>query len=469
VVATRAVVEEDGVRVVAVFAGRDRDDVVESVSLLGASAVFGDPGRRDARPGVLDEEVVADQAPSAILEEPVDELLEAEHASERWRVEAVELVADELPSRGRLATAEDIFEAVVRERGQRLEPETCVGVITHRDDNSRPDGAASSDPPERSPGPRVDEERACTCSDFLLLPRRVIFMAPIDIDAFLDFIGDRPDAAVIEALRPVPRGDLARLLRAVSSALASAPIPIERGSGRALAARREQLRRAHALLEAQKGDPTRLIGVARERWVEGGRHLEYLRLMVAFGRRAAALDLAFALLERELSAELVEVDRFLADTLEIPAGYDAAIATYLRAPSAEAFDALLRFSPPDLAAHRLRHTVRRLLLAGADPSTLLAVAGHRALTEEMHARIDDGEIPASALARLPEHHPESAPEWLGLAARSAHARGDQLGTIRLLRVALRHEDRDRARQHLEFVREIAGPELLAMLDRAGLR
>jgi hypothetical protein len=296
-------------------------------------------------------------------------------------------------------------------------------------------------------------------------------MAPIDLDAFLDFIGPRPEPVVIDALRSLSRAELARLSRAVVAALASCPIPIERGKRAVVAARRERLKRAQALLEAQKGDPTRLISVARERWVEGGRHIEYLRLMIAFGRRAAALDLAFALLERERSAELVEVERFLAETLEFPEGHHGALEAYLRDPSSETFEAILRFVPTDLAAHRVRHTVRKLLLEGADPGVLLEVAGTRALTEEMHTRIDEGEVPASVLARLPERHPEATPEWLGLAARSARAHGDQLGTIRLLRGALRHAGTavERAREHLAFVRELAEPELLDMLNRAGLR
>jgi hypothetical protein len=296
-------------------------------------------------------------------------------------------------------------------------------------------------------------------------------MTPIDLDAFLDFIGSRPDAAVIDALRSLSRPDVSRLSRAVAAGLATCPIPIERGKRAAVALRRDRLRRAQALLDAHKGDPTHLISVARERWVEGGRHLEYLRLMLAFGRRAAALDLAFALLARERSAELIEVERFLAETLEVPEGHDGAIAAYLREPTSETFEAILRFVPADLAAHRVRFAVRKLILDGADPGTLLEVAGIRALTEEMQARIDEGEVPAAVLARLPERHPESTCEWLGLAARSARACGDQLGTIRLLRGALRHSGKtaERAREHLAFVRELAEPDLLDMLDRAGLR
>jgi hypothetical protein len=296
-------------------------------------------------------------------------------------------------------------------------------------------------------------------------------MSPIDLDAFLRFIAQRPDPVVVDALRSLSRAELTQLSTAVASALADCPIPIERGKRAAVAERRAHLRRAEALLEARKGDPTRLIGVARERWVEGGKHLEYLRLMVAFGRRAAAIDLAFALLEREASPDLAEVERFLAESLEVPEGHDAAIEAYLHAPSTETFDALLRFVPADLSAHRVRHTVRKLLLAGADPSVLLQVAGTRALTEEMQTRIDAGDVPAALLARLPERHPGSTPDWLGLAARSARARGDQLGTIRLLRGALRHagNSADRAREHLDLVRALAEPELLDLLDRAGLR
>lgn len=296
-------------------------------------------------------------------------------------------------------------------------------------------------------------------------------MAPIDLDSFLDFIADRPDSVAIEALRALPHADLTKIERAVRAALDSCPIPIERGKRALVAARRERLRRAEALLEARKGDPTRLIGVARERWVEGGAHLDYLKLMVAFGRRSSALDLAFALLERDPGEVLAEVERFIEETLAIPEGYDAALEAYLEAPSREAFEALLRFAPPELAAHRLRHTVRRLLSAGADAGALLEVAGERALTEEMQARVDDGEVPDSALARLSERHPGARPEWLGLAARSARARGDQLGTIRHLRGALELAGAEvtRAREHLELVRALAEPELLELMDRAGLR
>ncbi len=44
-------------------------------------------------------------------------------------------------------------------------------------------------------------------------------MAPIDLDAFLDFIRERTDETVIDALNAMPRGDLARLSAAVRNAL----------------------------------------------------------------------------------------------------------------------------------------------------------------------------------------------------------------------------------------------------------
>lgn len=59
--------------------------------------------------------------------------------------------------------------------------------------------------------------------------------------------------------------------------------------------------------------------------------------------------------------------------------------------------------------------------------------------------------------------------YFGLAAEAAFLAGDMLGTVRLLRESLAHENEwCTALQHVCFIRERASPEQKALLDRAGI-
>lgn len=295
-------------------------------------------------------------------------------------------------------------------------------------------------------------------------------MQATEVRSLLRAILERPDGQIAELIKLLPSHELKRLEALIREELESLPIPIEPSLNRKYERRRASLKHALYLLEARRGDPQRLILSARQRWLNGGEHLDYLQLMRAFGRHQEVIDLAFALLiDRELTPELEDVERVLRDELRIPPGHDAAVERFLNNPSEETIEPLLRFIPVESEENQLRFTIAAFLRRGAEPSLLLALIGPRALTEEMQLLIDDGRLSPQVIGALAERHPEDQADLLGFAARSAQAQGDHLGTIRYLRFAMDTDEEERVRDHLEQIRELADPELLELLDRAGLR
>lgn len=295
-------------------------------------------------------------------------------------------------------------------------------------------------------------------------------MQATDVRILLRSLLERSEAQLNQLIKLLPSRELCQLERLVREELSALPIPIDPSIRLAHERRREALQRALYLLEARRGEPERLISDARQRWLNGGDHLDYLLLMRAFGRHQDVIELAFALLiDRELSPALADVERLLREELRIPPGHEGALERYLEDPSEETIEPLLLFIPAGAEEDHLRFTVAALLRRGADPSLLLALIGPEALTEEMQLLIDDGALSPQVIEALVEHYPDAEVDLLGFAARSAQAQGDHLGTIRYLRFAMRADSEERARDHLEQVRELADPDLLELLDRAGLR
>lgn len=298
-------------------------------------------------------------------------------------------------------------------------------------------------------------------------------MQASEVRNLLSTLLERSEAQLTQLIKLLPSYELRHLEALIREELEALPIPIEPSIRLQHQKRREALTRALYLLEARRGEPQRLIYDARQRWLNGGAHLDYLQLMRAFGRHQEVIDLAFALLiDRELCPELADVERLLREELRIPQGHEAAITRYLEDPSEETLEPLLRFMPAEFEEEQLRFTVATLLRCGADPSLLLtlllALIGPDAITEEMQFLIDDGALSPQVMEALAEHHPDARVDLLGFAARSAQAQGDHLGTIRYLRVAMLTDAEERARDHLEQVRELADADLLELLDRAGL-
>lgn len=295
-------------------------------------------------------------------------------------------------------------------------------------------------------------------------------MQATEVRILLRTLLERSEAQLTQLIKLLPPHELLRLEDLVRDELGALPIPIEPSIRVKHEERREALQRALYLLEARRGEPRRLILDARQRWLNGGAHLDYLQLMRAFGRHQEVTDLAFALLiDRELTPELANVERLLREELRIPQGHQPALERYLSDPSEETLEPLLLFIPAEAEEEHLRFTIAALLRRGADASLLLALIGPSALTEEMQFLIDEGELSPQVIEALAAQHPDAQVDLLGFAARSAQAQGDHLGTIRYLRSAMSADAEERARDHLEQVRELADPDLLDLLDRAGLR
>jgi hypothetical protein len=96
----------------------------------------------------------------------------------------------------------------------------------------------------------------------------------------------------------------------------------------------------------------------------------------------------------------------------------------------------MRFVPEDTFYERTRWTIALLLRMGVDPDTLFWCASRDGVTSDAIGLAETGAASPEAIReRAGRGSPASFGLWLGLAAQSAHARGDAFLAVRLLREA----------------------------------
>ncbi len=257
------------------------------------------------------------------------------------------------------------------------------------------------------------------------------------------------------------RGELEQHLRAL-------PVPLHRSHP--LAEHRSSLLTLRDTIDACLGLPDALLREARERWLAGGSHAEYLRLLVQNGHSARAVSMAIALLDANEQRDRHELEGLLAEVSLAPSGWALAVAQFAMEPSEESWGHLQRFTPCEVYQERVRYTLRILMQIGVAPETVFHFATLDGATPEAIGLAEEGMVAARIIEeRAHRSDQEGRVLWLGLAARAACVAGDQLGTIRLLRAAYRagrgstyDPDRD-----LAFVRDHADSSLRALLVNAG--
>lgn len=261
-----------------------------------------------------------------------------------------------------------------------------------------------------------------------------------------------------------------RLEHAARQAQRALPVPIGPHVDDDDARRHRLLDRVLAWIAAVRGEPDALLSIARDDWLAGGTHADYLRLLLEHGRTAQALSTARALLEHPDCSDRGALEALIAEAARPPSGWSEAVAAFARRPTRRGWDELLRFTPPGLYDQRVRYTLRLLRELDVDAATLFRCATHEGVVPEAIELVDKGEVePRVVLERADRAPPGARGLWLGLAARAACVRGDGLGTVRLLREAYAVTERvDALVFDLQFVRDHADGALLDLLDRAGL-
>ncbi len=261
---------------------------------------------------------------------------------------------------------------------------------------------------------------------------------------------------------------LGALRTELESHLRALPVPL-RGS-HPLMLRRRTLLKLRDTIDVCLGMPEAVLKEAREQWLSGGSHVEYLRLLVQHGHSARAVSMAIALLDADEQRDRAELESLLAEVSLAPSGWTVAVAAFARAPSEEAWRDLQRFTPCEVYQERVRYTLRILMQLGVAEETVFRFATLDGATPEAISLAEEGCVSAQVVeARARNSDVQGRVLWLGLAARAACVGGDHLGTIRLLREAYRASvasTYDPLRD-LAFVRDHADSTLRALLVNAG--
>jgi hypothetical protein len=282
---------------------------------------------------------------------------------------------------------------------------------------------------------------------------------------------ERGEGADVGSLvEPLSEPDLDSLEQAVRRELGALPVPIGRQVDDPPARKRRVLDRVLAWIRAKRGDPSDLLALAREDWLAGGRHADYLRLLMEYGRPADAIAMARTLLQHGHTHHRSELEGLMEEAARPPEGWADAVRQFARAPSQEGWKRLIRFIPQDRYEERVRYTLALLQSLEVQGDVLFRCATYEGVTAEAIELVEKGQVdPRVVEERAERSTKEGRPLWLGLASRAACVRGDAFSTVRLLRQACAYPDTGGAvTRDIAFVRARAGEQMRELLDRAGI-
>lgn len=211
------------------------------------------------------------------------------------------------------------------------------------------------------------------------------------------------------------------------------------------------------------------VGEARRRWLNGGSALPVVELMALRDGKVEAAAVARLALAKPDCPDAEELRSVLAKVASPPAVWEESLAKFAESPSRDAWRELMRFVPPDHAYLRLRDAIGRLRALGVDGDMIFRCASESGMTPDLIELVEQGCVTVKTLLERAAHSGEAKTTYLGLAAEAAFLRGDMLGTVRLLRESIAHENEwCSAEPHVIFIRERAAPGPMDLLDRAGI-
>lgn len=290
------------------------------------------------------------------------------------------------------------------------------------------------------------------------------------LDALLSAVERGEDVDPESLVRDLPHPWLEPLEREAQRRLDALPTPIGRTVESPQARQHRVLRRVMGWVRSRQGDPSLLLEVSREDWLSGGRHAQYLRILMDHGRSTEAVAMARTLIEHGDDRDRRELESLMADAAQVPEGWSEAVRAFAREPSVRAWHELLRFTPHDRFEQRQRYTLALLRQLDVPPEVLFDCATHEGVSSDAIELAERGLVdPQRIEARAADAPTGAEAVWLGLAARAACVRGDRFNTVRLLREVMASTlPADMAQRDLQFVRARADAELHALLDSAGL-
>lgn len=208
---------------------------------------------------------------------------------------------------------------------------------------------------------------------------------------------------------------------------------------------------------------------ARKRWLAGGSALPVVELMASKGAKVEAAAVARLALTKQDCRDAQELQNLLAGLSSPPAGWDDALAGFARSPSTERWRDLMRFVPADALYLRMRDIVSRLAQLGVHGDTIFEFASDVGLTPDLIGLVEQGRVSVKALEARAARSVGAKTTYFGLAAEAAFLQGDLLGTVRLLRQSMAHENEwCSVLPHVTFIRERASPLQSEFLNRSGV-
>lgn len=275
--------------------------------------------------------------------------------------------------------------------------------------------------------------------------------------------------SAIESGGSVPDDAPAGLEAWARTALEDLPVPLRPRADDPLVRRRRALGLVAAEMARRRGDTSELEELLRDDWLGGGSAVPYLRLLIALGRKDEAGPYG-RIAVGDPKEDAMTIHALLQDAADAADSWVEAVRSFVHDPSEDGWDDLMRFVPEDDFYERLRFTIALLLRMGVAPDTVFWCATRDGVTADAIGLAETGAASPDAIReRAARGSPASVGLWLGLAAQSAHARGDEFLCVRLLREAYEtHVAPLEPTSSAMAIRETADDDLHTMLDAAGI-
>jgi hypothetical protein len=209
----------------------------------------------------------------------------------------------------------------------------------------------------------------------------------------------------------------------------------------------------------------------RSLWLRGGSARPLVERLLELTRVDEAGALARLALAAENCPDRNEVERLLERVGKPPDGWTEAVVAFSRDPTIDKWDRLMQFTPHGVLYQRVRNTISTLRRLGTDPNAIFRCATRCGTVPDAIELVQLGEVdPAVVVERAEQAAASVRGIWYGLAAEAAFARGDTLGTVRLLKLACEKvSDGFGADISIDAIRSAATPELHEMLDKVGVQ
>ena len=208
---------------------------------------------------------------------------------------------------------------------------------------------------------------------------------------------------------------------------------------------------------------------AEQEWLNGGSALPLVALLASRGMSVEASAVARVALARPDCADAEQLEELLDKLSQPPEDWREQLDEFVEEPSLERWRELMQFVPPDLIYLRQRSAIRHLRKRGLEGNLLFLCACEWGLTPDAIELVEEGLVGVDTLIERADRAAGARTTYIGLAAEAAYLAGDFLGTIRLLRESIAHENEwCSALPHVVFIRERATASENKALDKAGI-